>query len=100
MPALLGHDTVGADKPPVARIPGDAVHVAGTGGDVGEDGDTPHIRAGAIKLDGATAQRLTFERFGYLLLDRAGRVVWRHAGPCREEDYALLAAEARRQLTP
>ena len=35
-----------------------------------------------------------------LLLDRAGRVVWRHAGPCREEDYALLAAEARRQLTP
>ena len=35
-----------------------------------------------------------------VLLDRTGRVVWRHAGPCREEDYALLAAEARRQLTP
>ena len=34
-----------------------------------------------------------------VLLDRAGRVVWRHAGSFREEDYALLAAEARRQLT-
>jgi hypothetical protein len=35
-----------------------------------------------------------------VLLDRAGRVVWRHAGPFREEDYALLAVEARRQLAP
>jgi hypothetical protein len=33
-----------------------------------------------------------------VLLDRAGRVVWRHAGPFREEDYALLAVEARREL--
>ncbi len=35
-----------------------------------------------------------------LLLDRTGCVVWRHAGRFREEDYALLAAEVRRQLTP
>ena len=35
-----------------------------------------------------------------LLLDRAGRVAWRHAGPFREEDYLPLAAETRRQLTP
>ena len=35
-----------------------------------------------------------------LLLDRAGRVVWRHAGPFREEDYALLAAKAGQRLTP
>jgi len=35
-----------------------------------------------------------------LLLDRSGRVVWRHAGPFREEDHALLTAEARRQLAP
>ena len=35
-----------------------------------------------------------------LLLDRAGRVAWRHDGPFREEDYALLAAETKRQLTP
>ena len=35
-----------------------------------------------------------------VLLDRGGRVVWRQAGPFREEDYALLAAEARRQIAP
>jgi hypothetical protein len=35
-----------------------------------------------------------------LLLDRGGRVVWSHGGPFREEDYALLAAEAHRQLAP
>jgi len=35
-----------------------------------------------------------------LLLDRAGRIVWRHAGPFREEDYTLLSVEARRQLEP
>jgi hypothetical protein len=35
-----------------------------------------------------------------LLLDRAGRVAWRHAGPLREQDYDLLAAEARRQVGP
>ncbi len=35
-----------------------------------------------------------------VLLDRAGRVVWRHAGPFREEDYARLATEARRTLAP
>jgi hypothetical protein len=35
-----------------------------------------------------------------LLLDREGRVVWRHAGPFREQDYAPLAAEVRRQLPP
>jgi hypothetical protein len=46
--------------------------VAGTGGDVGDDGDMAEIRQGKIKLDGAAAQRLTFDRFGYLLLDRAG----------------------------
>lgn len=46
--------------------------VAGTGGDVGEDGDVADIREGNIKLDGLTARRLTFDRFGYLLLDRAG----------------------------
>ena len=33
-----------------------------------------------------------------VLLDRAGRIVWRHAGPFRDEDYTLLAAEAKRQL--
>jgi hypothetical protein len=35
-----------------------------------------------------------------VLIDRTGRIVWCHAGPFREEDYALLAAAAQRQLTP
>jgi hypothetical protein len=35
-----------------------------------------------------------------VLLDREGRVAWRHAGPFREEDYALLAVEARRLPAP
>jgi hypothetical protein len=35
-----------------------------------------------------------------MLLDRAGHVVWHHAGPFREADYAILAVEAKRQLAP
>ena len=46
--------------------------IAGTGGDIGEDADTPVLRSDAVKLDGRPARRLTFDRFGYLLLDRSG----------------------------
>ena len=46
--------------------------VAGTGGDVGESSDMATIRQGQVTIDGLPADRLTFERFGYLLLDRAG----------------------------
>lgn len=46
--------------------------VAGTGGDVGEDADTAVIRTGVKVIDGLEAQAMTFDRFGYLLLDRAG----------------------------
>ncbi|MBV9511419.1 MAG: metallophosphoesterase [Caulobacteraceae bacterium] len=46
--------------------------VAGTGGDVGEPADAPVIRTDRVKLDGVKADRLTFDRYGYLLLDRAG----------------------------
>lgn len=35
-----------------------------------------------------------------VLLDRAGQVVWRHAGAFRAEDYDHLAVEARRQIAP
>ena len=46
--------------------------IAGTGGDVGEPADTPRIRTSSPEIDDMTAKRLTFDRFGYLLLDRAG----------------------------
>ena len=46
--------------------------VAGTGGDIGEDADTPAIREGDVQIDNLSAHRITFERYGYLLLDRAG----------------------------
>ena len=46
--------------------------IVGTGGDVGEKADTPRIQAGKVSLDGMNADRLTFDRFGYLVLDRRG----------------------------
>jgi hypothetical protein len=46
--------------------------IAGTGGDIGADADSPALRTGAPKLDGVRPRRLTFDRFGYFLLDRAG----------------------------
>jgi hypothetical protein len=46
--------------------------IAGTGGDVGEDADTPALRVVNPTIDGLPARGLSFDRFGYLLLDRAG----------------------------
>ncbi len=46
--------------------------IVGTGGDVGEKADTPKIHTGPIAIDGMDADRLTFDRFGYLVLDRQG----------------------------
>ena len=46
--------------------------IAGTGGDIGEDADVARIRSDQVNVDGLDADRLTFDRFGYFLLDRAG----------------------------
>jgi hypothetical protein len=46
--------------------------IAGTGGDIGEDADTARIRTDQVNIDGMDAERMTFDRFGYFLLDRAG----------------------------
>ncbi len=46
--------------------------VVGTGGDIGEDADTPAMRVVTPTIDGRTAKGLSFDRFGYFLLDRAG----------------------------
>jgi hypothetical protein len=44
--------------------------IVGTGGDVGETGDTPRFIAGAVDLDGMSARRFGFDRYGFLVLDR------------------------------
>jgi hypothetical protein len=44
--------------------------IVGTGGDVGEAGDTPRFLDGTVSLDGLRAKRFGFERYGFLVLDR------------------------------
>lgn len=46
--------------------------VAGTGGDVGEPGDTPRLLSDTVNIDGLNAQRFGFDRYGFLVLERAG----------------------------
>lgn len=76
--------------------------VVGTGGDVGEPADIPRIRHGPRTVDGMGADFFTFDRFGYLVLDRQGddwagafhdaqdRVV----ATCRLHERALTCAPA------
>ena len=47
--------------------------IVGTGGDIGERADTPKIQIEHISIDGAQADRLSFDRFGYMVLDREGQ---------------------------
>ena len=46
--------------------------VAGTGGDAAEESDLTRVRADSRTLDGLAAKRLTFQRFGFLMLERQG----------------------------
>jgi hypothetical protein len=46
--------------------------VVGTGGDVGEAADIPRVRSGPRTVDGEAADFFTFDRFGYLVLERRG----------------------------
>ena len=75
--------------------------IAGTGGDIGEDADTPRIRADEVGIDGQSAERMTFDRFGYFLLDRAG-ADW--VGTFRDIDDRVIAQcrlhERRLHCTP
>jgi len=76
--------------------------IAATGGDVGEDSDLARIRTDQIDIDGEHADRLTFDRFGYFLLDRAGadwtgtfRDIDDHVvATCRLHDRRLRCAPA------
>jgi hypothetical protein len=46
--------------------------IVGTGGDVGEPGDTPRFLSDSVDLDGRDAKRFGFDRYGFLVLDRTG----------------------------
>ena len=52
--------------------------IVGTGGDVGEPGDTPRFLDGEVDVDGMSARRFGFDRYGFLVLDRYG-AGWRGA---------------------
>lgn len=78
--------------------------VVGTGGDIGEKADSPRARAGTVEIDGLSAERYTFYRFGYLLLER-DRSGWtgafhdlddRVVATCRAQGRALRCRSARR----
>jgi hypothetical protein len=75
--------------------------IAGTGGDIGEDADVARIRTDQVRIDGMDADRLTFDRFGYFLLDRTG-VDW--VGTFRDIDDRVVATcrlhERRLQCSP
>jgi hypothetical protein len=44
--------------------------IVGTGGDVGEPGDSPRFIDGPVSLNGMWARRFGFDRYGFLVLDR------------------------------
>ncbi len=47
--------------------------IVGTGGDVGEPADIPAVHGGGRFVDGVRGDLFTFDRFGYLLLERQGQ---------------------------
>ena len=62
--------------------------IAGTGGDVGEPADTPRMRAESAQIDSMDARGFSFDRFGYLMLERRG-ADW--VGDFRDIDDRLIA---------
>jgi hypothetical protein len=46
--------------------------IVGTGGDVGEVGDSPRFLDNGVNLDGMSAKRFGFDRYGFLLLEKSG----------------------------
>jgi hypothetical protein len=46
--------------------------IVGTGGDVGESGDTPRFLSDRVGLDGMGARRFGFDRYGFLVLEKRG----------------------------
>jgi hypothetical protein len=44
--------------------------IVGTGGDIGEKGDSPKFLNDKVSIDGMSARRFGFDRYGFLVLDR------------------------------
>lgn len=63
------HDFASLDLSPVRP----SQLIVGTGGDIGQAADTRRVRVGQATIDGLQGERTTFDRFGYLVLDRIGR---------------------------
>ena len=63
--------------------------IVGTGGDVGESADSRDPTGDIVEIDGLEAKTLEFERFGYVVLDRA-RSDWR--GAFKDVAGRLIAA--------
>ncbi|HEY2658610.1 MAG TPA: metallophosphoesterase [Caulobacteraceae bacterium] len=72
--------------------------VAGTGGDAAEESDLTRPRSAQRSIDGLTARRLTFQRFGFFMLERDG-ADW--TGTFRDLDNQVVATcrLAARDLT-
>ena len=62
--------------------------IAGTGGDAGEDADRHTPQPDTVEIDGMEAKTLSFQRFGYFLLERQG-VGW--AGVFKDLDGKVVA---------
>lgn len=62
--------------------------IAGTGGDIGEDSDRHTPQPDTVEIDGMEAKALTFQRFGYFLLERQP-VGW--AGVFKDLDGKVIA---------
>jgi hypothetical protein len=81
--AIHGHDLAGVQLVLSGHIhhfasfafKGDrpAQMIVGTGGDIGEPGDTPRFLDGDVGIDGMEARRFGFDRYGFLVLDRTAR---------------------------
>jgi hypothetical protein len=82
--------TFGPDRP--------AQLIVGTGGDVGDPGDSASFRSGSAGIDGMTASRLTFERYGYLILEREGSD-WTGAFRDLQDKVAAACSLKARSLT-
>ncbi len=62
--------------------------VVGTGGDLGETFDPAKVQAGEVYIDGLEAQTLTFQQYGYFVMER-GPTGW--SGLFKDLDGKLVA---------